>query len=67
MSHIRAYGQWPWGNKNLLICEKRVIHIPTFHTDDLPEAIRHAKNRIDDAMKVVVKNDAPIANQVAAE
>ena len=44
-----------------------MIHIPTFNTDGLPEAIRHAKNRIDDAMKVVVKNDAPIANQVAAE
>jgi len=41
------------------MAEKRfdasLIHTHTFSLDDLPEAIRHAKERIDDAIKVVVK------------
>ena len=44
-----------------------LIHIHKFHMDDLPEAIRYAKDRIDDAIKLVGKSDASIAKQVAAE
>ncbi len=44
-----------------------LIHTHTFHMDDLPEAIRYAKDRIEDAIKVVVKNDASMAKQAAAD
>jgi threonine dehydrogenase-like Zn-dependent dehydrogenase len=30
------------------------IHTHTFAMEDLPEALRHARERIDDAIKVVV-------------
>ena len=35
--------------------------------DDLPEAIRYAKDRVEDAIKVVVKNNISVAKQQAAE
>jgi threonine dehydrogenase-like Zn-dependent dehydrogenase len=35
------------------------IHTHTFPLADLPEALRYAKDRIDDAIKVVVKRDMP--------
>ena len=35
--------------------DARLIHTHTFELKDLPEAIRYAKERIDDAIKVVVK------------
>jgi L-iditol 2-dehydrogenase len=44
-----------------------LIHTHTFMMDDLPEAIRYAKDRVDDAIKVVVKNDFSAAKQAAAE
>ena len=44
-----------------------LIHTHTFHMDDLPEAIRYAKDRIEDAIKVVLRNDASLAKQAAAE
>ncbi len=34
---------------------------------ELPEAIRYAKDRVDDAIKVVVKNDHALAKMQAAE
>jgi threonine dehydrogenase-like Zn-dependent dehydrogenase len=43
------------------------IHTHTFALDDLPTAIRYAKERIDDAIKVVVKARGVAAHQVAAE
>ena len=45
-----------------------LIHTHTFTMDDLPEAIRYAKDRVDDAIKVVVKNKfAESKSAVAAE
>ncbi len=44
-----------------------LIHTHTFLMDDLPEAIRYAKERVDDAIKVVVKNDFAQSAQEAAE
>lgn len=44
-----------------------LIHTHTFDMDDLPEAIRYAKDRVEDAIKVVVKNNYANAKQVAAE
>lgn len=44
------------------------IHTHTFALTDLPEALRYAKDRVDDAIKVVVKRDyRPAVRQVAAE
>ena len=43
------------------------IHTHTFALDDLPEALRYAKERIDDAIKVVVKAKTGAAQKVAAE
>ena len=43
------------------------IHTHTFALADLPEALRYAKDRIDDAIKVVVKRDyRPGAQRAAA-
>lgn len=44
-----------------------LIHTHTFSMDDLPEAIRYAKDRVDDAIKIVVKNDFAESKRVAAE
>ena len=44
-----------------------LIHTHMFHVDDLPEAIRYAKDRIEDTIKIVLKNDASLAKQAAAE
>ncbi len=44
-----------------------LIHTHTFHMNDLPEAIRYAKERVEDAIKVVVKNDSSIAKREAAK
>jgi L-iditol 2-dehydrogenase len=38
-----------------------------FALDDLPTAIRYAKDRVDDAIKVVVKMRDSQASQIAAE
>jgi L-iditol 2-dehydrogenase len=43
------------------------IHTHTFPLDDLPTAIRYAKDRVEDAIKVVVKAKGVAANKVAAE
>jgi L-iditol 2-dehydrogenase len=43
------------------------IHTHTFSLDDLPTAIRYAKERVDDAIKVVVKMRGAQASQIAAE
>ncbi len=43
------------------------IHTHTFDLADLPEALRHARDRIDDAIKVVVRTNARVAQRLAAE
>ena len=43
------------------------IHTHTFPLADLPTAIRYAKDRVDDAIKVVVKAKLTAAHKVAAE
>ena len=43
------------------------IHTHTFPLDDLPTAIRYAKERVEDAIKVVVKAKLDAAQKVAAE
>jgi L-iditol 2-dehydrogenase len=44
-----------------------LIHTHTFPLDDLKEALRYAKDRVDDAIKVVVKADMGNAAKQAAE
>jgi hypothetical protein len=43
------------------------IHTHTFPLEDLPTAIRYAKDRVEDAIKVVVKMKPGAAQRVAAE
>ncbi len=43
------------------------IHTHTFALDDLPTALRYAKDKVDDAIKVVVKARGVASNEVAAE
>lgn len=43
------------------------IHTHTFPLEDLPTAIRYAKDRVEDAIKVVVKMNHANRQQVAAE
>src|SRR5918998_4580407 len=44
------------------------IHTHTFALQDLPTALRYARERIDDAIKVVVKTHGhPVLRQAAAE
>jgi L-iditol 2-dehydrogenase len=44
-----------------------LIHTHTFPLEDLKEALRYAKDRVDDAIKVVVKADMSNAAKQAAE
>ncbi len=44
-----------------------LIHTHTFDMAELPEAIRYAKDRVEDAIKVVLKNDYAYEKQAAAE
>lgn len=43
------------------------IHTHTFPMEDLPEALRYAKDRVEDAIKVVVRNKQAEAQSIAAE
>ncbi|HXW27015.1 MAG TPA: zinc-binding dehydrogenase [Xanthobacteraceae bacterium] len=47
--------------------DARRIHTHTFALADLPTALRYARERIDDAIKVVVKARGVAAHKVAAE
>ena len=59
------------GRAEAFMAQKRFdatkIHTHTFVLDELPTALRYAKERIDDAIKVVVKARGVAARQVAAE
>jgi L-iditol 2-dehydrogenase len=43
------------------------IHTHTFSLEDLPTALRYAKDRVEDAIKVVVKTASSAVQRVAAE
>jgi L-iditol 2-dehydrogenase len=59
---IRGEGKSATHRAAALIAQKRfdakLIHTHTFPLADVPEAIRYARERVDDAIKVVVQNRA---------
>lgn len=68
---IRGEGKAATHRAEAFMRQKRfdatLIHTHTFDMTDLEEAIRYAKDRVEDAIKVVVKNKHAEAKQVAAE
>jgi threonine dehydrogenase-like Zn-dependent dehydrogenase len=68
---IRGEGKSATHRAEAYMAQKRFdatkIHTHTFPLDDLPTAIRYAKDRVDDAIKVVVKAKLEGAQKVAAE
>lgn len=57
---IRGEGRSATHRAMAFMAEKRFdarkVHTHTFDMADLPEALRHARDRVDDAIKVVVRN-----------
>jgi threonine dehydrogenase-like Zn-dependent dehydrogenase len=69
---IRGEGKSATHRAEAFMSQKRFdatkIHTHTFALDDLPTAIRYAKDRVEDAIKVVVKaRGVSAAHKVAAE
>jgi len=69
---IRGEGKSATHRAEAFMSQKRFdatkIHTHTFALEDLPTAIRYAKDRVEDAIKVVVKaRGVPAAQKVAAE
>jgi L-iditol 2-dehydrogenase len=69
---IRGEGKSATHRAEAFMRQKRfdatLIHTHTFAMPDLIEALRYAKDRVEDAIKVVVKNDHAVARRaVAAE
>ena len=68
---IRGEGKSATHRAEAFMSQKRFdatkIHTHTFALEDLPTAIRYARERIDDAIKVVVKARGVAAHKVAAE
>jgi L-iditol 2-dehydrogenase len=68
---IRGEGKSATHRAEALMRQKRFdatkIHTHTFPLDDLPTAIRYAKDRVEDAIKVVVKAKMNAAQKEAAE
>ena len=68
---IRGEGKTATHRAEAFMRQKRFdatkIHTHTFALDDLPTAIRYAKDRVEDAIKVVVKARGIAAHKVAAE
>ena len=68
---IRGEGKSATHRAEAFMAQKRFdatkIHTHTFALDDLPTALRYAKDRIDDAIKVVVKAKPDAARTQAAE
>ncbi|MCG6903663.1 MAG: hypothetical protein LJE68_13380 [Rhodobacter sp.] len=69
---IRGEGRSATHRAMAFMAEKRfdasLVHTHTFAMTDLPEALRYARDRIDDAIKVVVTTRAgKSASKAAAE
>jgi L-iditol 2-dehydrogenase len=69
---IRGEGKSATHRAEAFMREKRFdaskIHTHTFTLEDLPEAIRYARDRVEDAIKVVVKmRNGAAAKRAAAE
>jgi 2-desacetyl-2-hydroxyethyl bacteriochlorophyllide A dehydrogenase len=68
---IRGEGKSATHRAAAFMAQKRFdatkIHTHTFALDDLPTALRYARERIDDAIKVVVKRRMEAIRQEAAE
>jgi len=68
---IRGEGKSATHGAEALMSQKRFdatkVHTHTFSLEDLPTAIKYARERIDDAIKVVVKTRGAVAQRVAAE
>ena len=68
---IRGEGRSATHRAEAFMRQKRfdatLIHTHTFALDDLPTALRYAKDRVDDAIKVVVKAKLDAAHEAAAE
>jgi L-iditol 2-dehydrogenase len=67
---IRGEGKSATHRAEALMAQKRFdatkVHTHTFALEDLPEALRYARDRVEDAIKVVVRNDfAPHVEQSA--
>ena len=68
---IRGEGKSATHRAMAFMAEKRFdatkVHTHTFPMQDLPEALRYARERVDDAIKVVVSNKETAASSAAAE
>lgn len=68
---IRGEGRSATHRAMAFMAEKRFdatkVHTHTFPMQDLPEALRYARERVDDAIKVVVSNKESAATSAAAE
>src|SRR4030095_2552268 len=68
---IRGEGKSATHSAEAFMSQKRFdatkVHTHTFPLEDLPTAIKYARERIDDAIKVVVKTRGSAAQRVAAE
>jgi len=68
---IRGEGKSATHRAAAFMAQKRFdatkIHTHTFALDDLPMALRYARDRVDDAIKVVVKRRVQAVRQEAAE
>ncbi|HET6242529.1 MAG TPA: hypothetical protein VFD99_11145, partial [Arthrobacter sp.] len=68
---IRGEGKSATHRAEALMRQKRfdatIIHTHTFDMEELPEAIRYARDRVEDAIKVVVTNKKPAAERNAQD
>lgn len=68
---IRGEGKTATHRAEAFMRQKRfdatLIHTHTFDMADLPEALRYARDRVEDAIKVVVRNKHAVAQRQAAE
>jgi L-iditol 2-dehydrogenase len=68
---IRGEGKSATHRAHAFMAQKRFdatkIHTHTFALEDLPTALRYARERVEDAIKVVVKRRWPAARRLAAE
>lgn len=68
---IRGEGKGATHRAEAFMRQKRFdatqIHTHTFPMENLPEALRYAKDRVEDAIKVVVRNKQAQAQSIAAE